>query len=146
MDSAVSGEVRELMEYEDDVVGSLMMTDHIRFRASDTVGAAAAALREQKPEYDMLYCLYVLSEEDTIEGTLSLRDIVLSDPEVKIGDIMNRDVVCVRDTDRIDALNDTIAKYNLLAVPVVDDRETLQGTVIINDAFFRLLRTRRKLI
>lgn len=144
MDSEVSGEVRELMEYEDDEVGSLMMTDFISLRESDTVENALAELRRMNPDYDLVYSLYVVAESGALVAALSLRDIMLADPEARIADIMNRDIVSVRDTDKIETLNDIIAKYNLLAVPVVNEEGLLLGSVIINDAFFSLLRSRRK--
>ena len=117
MDSEVSGEVRELMEYEDDVVGSIMMTDYLSFRESDTVETALETLRQKKPEYDTIYYLYVVSEKGALEATLSLRDIILSRPETRIGDIMNRDIVYARDTEKIESLNDMIAKYNCSRSP-----------------------------
>ena len=146
MDSEVSGEVRELMEYEDHVVGSLMMTEFLSVHESDTAESAMEMLRQKKPEYDVIYYLYVVSDTGVLDAVLTLRDLVLSSPDAKIGDIMNRDVVYALDTDTIVSLNDTITKYNLLAVPVVNADMVLLGTVIINDAFFHLLRSKRKLL
>lgn len=144
MESVASGEVRDLMEYEDNEVGSLMTTDFICFRDRDTVGATLEALRYEKPESDMIYYLYIVSDKGELEATVSLRDIVVSALETKLGDIMNEDVVFVQDTDRIESLNEIIAKYNLLAVPVVDENKILLGMVIINDVMFHLLRNKRK--
>jgi len=144
MDSEASGEVRELMEYEDYEVGSLMTTDFICFHDYDTVGFTLETLRREKPESDTIYYLYITSDKGELIATVSLRDIVISEPEVKLGDIMNRDVVYVHDTDRIDSLNDILAKYSLLAVPVVDANKILVGMVIINDVMYNLLRSRRK--
>jgi magnesium transporter len=146
MDNEVSGEVRELMEYDDNVVGSLMMTEFLSVREADTIEIAMEMLRQKKPEYDTIYYLYVVSDAGTLEAILPLRDIVVSSPEIQIGDIMNRDVIYAYDTDTIVSLNNTITKYNLLAVPVVNADMVLLGTVIINDAFFHLLRSKRKML
>lgn len=144
MESEASGEVRGLMEYEDNEVGSIMTTDYICFRDSDTVGGTLEALRREKPESDMIYYLYIVSQKGELEATVSLRDIVVSPLDTRLEDIMNEDVVFVRDTDRIESLSEIIAKYNLLAVPVVDASNVLLGMVIINDVMFRLLRSKRK--
>lgn len=146
MDGEVSGEVRELMEYDDNEIGSLMTTDYLCFHGIDTVEAALDVLRRDKPEFDTIYYLYIISEKGELEAALSLRDIIVSGPDSRLGDIMNRDIVYVHDTDPIDTLNEIVSKYNLLAVPVVDANRILLGMVIINDILFSLLQSRRKLI
>lgn len=146
MDSGVSGEVRELMEYEDDAVGSLMMTEFLCVHESDTVESALEMIRQKKPEYDVMYSLYAVTDTGVLDAVLTLRDLIIADTGAKIGDIMNRDVVYALDTDTIVSLNDTITKYSLLAVPVVNANMVLLGAVIVSDAFFHLLRTKRKLL
>ncbi len=144
MESQASGEVRDLMEYEDYEVGSLMSTEYICFHANDTVSTTLAALRREKPDADMIYYLYIVTEKGELKAMVSLRDIVVSSLEEKLDDIMDQEVVYVHDTDRIETLNDIIDKYNLLAVPVVDTNLILLGVVIINDVVYNLLRSRRK--
>jgi magnesium transporter len=144
MNSEISVEVRELMEYKDDEVGSLMTTDHISLHGNDTVQTVWEVLRRDKPKFDMVYYLYVVSDKDEIKGMVSLRDIIVSGQDAKLFDIMESDIVCVLDSDKIESLNDIIAKYNLLAVPVVDENKVLLGVVTINDVLFGLLHNRRK--
>ena len=144
MDSEASGEVRELMQYEDYEVGSLMTTDYVCFGKNDTVGATLDVLRREKPEADMIYYLYIVSDTGELQAEVPLRDLVVSSPDASLGDIMNRDVVYVQDTDKIDSLNDIISKYNLLAVPVVDADKKLVGMAIINDVVYSMLHSRRK--
>lgn len=96
-----------------------------------------------KPEPDTIYYLYVVDSEERLVSTVSLRDIIVSEPEQKLTEIMNRNVISVLDTDRIDSLNDIIAKYSLLAVPVVDASRRLVGMVVINDIMETLLKARR---
>jgi magnesium transporter len=144
MESGASDDVRELMEYEDNEVGSIMTTDYICFRDFNTVGETLEILRREKPESDMVYYLYIVSEKGELEATVSLRDIVVSGLDTKLSDIMNEDVVYVQDTDRLESLNEIIAKYSLLAVPVVGADKLLLGMVIINDVMFHLLRSKRK--
>lgn len=146
MENEASTEVRELMEYEDYEVGSLMTTDYVAFKDQYTVEDTLRILRETKPESDMIYYLYIISEDGKLEATVSLRDIVVASPETKLKDIMRTDIVYVRDIDKIDSITDIVAKYNLLAVPVTGDDKSMLGMVIINDIVFNLLRSRRKRI
>lgn len=146
MENEASTEVRELMEYEDYEVGSLMTTDFVAFKDQYTVEDTLRILRETKPESDMIYYLYIVNEDGKLEATVSLRDIVVASPETKLKDIMKTDIVYVRDIDKIDSITDIVAKYNLLAVPVTDEDKSMLGMVIINDIMFNLLRSRRKRI
>lgn len=143
MDIESSEDVRELMEYPDNTVGSIMSTDTFCFFENHTVEETIKELRQLKPESDMIYYLYVVDSEERLISTVSLRDIIISEPEVKLNQIMNQNIVYVQDTDRIDKLNEIIAKYSLLAVPVVDVNRKLLGMVVINDVMETLLRARR---
>lgn len=144
MDMESSEDVRELMEYPDNTVGSLMSTDFVSFFENHTVGETIEQLRQMKPESDMIYYLYVVDSEERLVSTVSLRDIIISEPDVKLNQIMNKNIIFVQDMDRIDTLNEIIAKYSLLAVPVVDVNRRLLGMVVINDIVETLLKSRRK--
>lgn len=144
MESEASAEVRELMEYPDDSVGSIMTTDYIFFDKDETVAATIDDLRRQKPESDVIYYLYITDRNEHLVANVSLRDLIVSDPGTRLSDIMNEEVVFVYDTDSIESLGEIITKYNLLAVPVVDEDHTLMGMVIINDVIHNLLRLKRK--
>lgn len=144
MEDEASTEVRELMEYHDNEVGSIMTTDYIHFDENITVGEIIKELREQKPDPDTIYYIYVVNAQEKLLATVSLRDIIVSEPSTKLSEIMSEDVIFVQDTDKIDSINEIISKYSLLAVPVVDEDEILTGVVVINDVVFNLLKARRK--
>jgi CBS domain-containing protein len=143
MEKDVSSEVRELMEYPDNTVGSLMTTDFIDFKESDTVEQTINRLRELKPESDVIYYLYVVDSKDKLTGVVSLRDLVISEPDTKLSEIMDNKPIYVKDMDSIESLIKIETKYNLMAVPVVDDNMVLRGTVIITDIIYELLKNRR---
>lgn len=144
MEKDASTEVRELMEYEDDEVGSLMSTDFISFKISDTVDKTLELLRELKPEEDSIYNLYVVDNQGKLTGVVPLRNLVVSNPDVVLESIMNEDYIFVCDTDSVDSLIKTVSKYSLFAIPVVDKNMELLGTVIINDIIYELIRHKRK--
>jgi len=133
MEKESSEDVRELLEYDDKEVGSLMTTDYLSFRESMTIEDTLVELRLQKPEADMIYSLFITDNDEKLIATVSLRDLVISSPELKLADIMNKQVISVQDEDKIDRLASIILKYDLLAIPVTDAQNTLVGMVVIDD-------------
>lgn len=144
MEKGASSEVRELMEYPDNAVGSLMSTEILSFKNTQTVDDAINILRKLKPEADNIYNLYVTDEKNSLIGIIPLRDLVISQPETTLQNIMTNDFISVYDTDTIDTLVKAVSKYNLLSVPVVDKDMVLLGTVIINDIVYELLKSRKR--
>lgn len=138
-----SGAIQTLLEYEEDAVGSLMTTDHLCFKESATAQEVIDQLRATKPEADRVYYLYVVDEAQRLTGTISLRDLIIAQPDASLDTFTDDNIVFVHDTDDTDVLFDIVDKYNLLAVPVVNRAGKLVGVVTINDLVHNLKRTRR---
>jgi magnesium transporter len=143
MDIEVSSEVRELLEYSDRRVGSIMNTEFISFHENETVEQALATIRLTKPEEPLLYNLFVVTHSGKLMATVSLRNLVISDPAVILKDIMRKNPVSVEDNDKLDSLAEIVSKYNLLAVPVVNKNQILEGMVVIDDIVDDLLGARK---
>ncbi len=144
MDKEASAEVRELMEYPENQVGSLMSTDYISFKEHMTVQETIQELRRLKPESDTIYYLYVVDDEERLTAILSLRDLIVAEPDIKLEQIMHRKIVFVYDQDNINSLVEIISKYSLLAVPVVDQENKMVGVVIIDDVVFEILKSKKR--
>jgi Mg/Co/Ni transporter MgtE len=145
MEKEASDEIRELLEYEPDVVGSLMSTDFVSFKNEDTIGYTIDSLRQLKPEEDEMYNIYVVDKFDKLIGTLSLRNLIINELNCKLEDVMNKNFISMFDTDNIDDLIKNVSKYNLVAVPITDQDMNLIGNVIINDIIYELLKNKRKI-
>jgi CBS domain-containing protein/sporulation protein YlmC with PRC-barrel domain len=143
MDTESSQEVRELLEYDDDLVGSLMTTDYLSFSATMTVAEVLVELRVKKPESAELYNMFVIEANDELIGSFNLRDLVVSEPDINISSIMKSEPVHLLDEQKVGAIAELVSKYNLLAVPVVDLNNQLQGMVVIDDVIEDLTRKRR---
>jgi CBS domain-containing protein/sporulation protein YlmC with PRC-barrel domain len=143
MESGSSEDVRELLEYPDRTVGSLMTTEVLSFGENSTIEEALNEIRIQKPEMEALYNLFVIDKNEKLIATLSLRDLVISEPQTKIKEIMNKNPISVFDEDKIDSLAEIISKYNLLAIPVTDYENKLEGMVVIDDVIEDLVGKRR---
>jgi CBS domain-containing protein len=134
MNAYTAGELRELVKYPEDTAGGMMTTDYVWIYPHRTTVATIRKIREIAPVSEFIYYLYVLDKSDNVLGVLSLRTLLLALPTAFIERIMNTDLVTVAaDTPAVDVAS-TIAKYDLLAVPVVDDAGKMLGIVTVDDA------------
>jgi Mg/Co/Ni transporter MgtE len=143
MEKGPSQEVRELLDYPENSVGSIMSTEILAFNENKTIEEVFIELREKKPENEELYNLFVTDENEVLIATFSLRDIVISQPNAKISEIMKPSPVHLYDYQEIDEIAEIISKYSLLAIPVVDKKNVLQGMVVIDDIIDDLIDKRR---
>lgn len=143
MDTESSQEVRELLEYPDNSVGSLMTTDVLSFKPGKTIEEVIEELRVKKPEQAELYTLFVTEDPEVLIGTFDLRDLVISQPNTLVSQIMKSDPKFLYDNQKVDDIAELISKYNLLAVPVVDYNNQLQGMVVVDDVIEDLTNKRR---
>ncbi len=143
MDDESSQEVRDLLEYSDNSVGSLMTTDFLSFNQKITVDEIIKELRDKKPEPDELYNMFVTESNEELIGTFNLRDLVLAQPGATVNQIMKTEPVVLFDDQKLDDIAEIISKYNLLAVPVVDRSNQLHGMVVVDDVVEDLINKRR---
>jgi Mg/Co/Ni transporter MgtE len=143
MESDSSEEVRELLEYPKNTVGSIMSTDFLSFNQNNTVDEVIRELRIKKPEDAELYNLFVTDKDEELVASFSLRDLVVSEPGTRIGQIMKPSPVYLYDDQEVDDIAEIISKYSLLAIPVVDENNALQGMVVIDDVVEDLINKRR---
>ena len=139
MEKEASDEIRELMEYEEHLVGSLMNTDFISCPTNYTVADVINEIRKAEEEVEQIYYVYVVSDTHKLIGVVSLRELIVSTPDKKLEDIMDKEVIYIQDNDKISDLVKAISKYNLFAMPVVDEQMELIGIVSINDIIYELL-------
>ena len=144
MEDEASEEVRELMDYDDDEVGSIMTTDYIDFYETRTVEETINELRRLKPDPETIYYLYIVNEAEKLLATISLRDLIVSEPQIRLSEIMDKNVIFIYDTDKIDSIAEIISKYSLFAVPVVDENEIMVGVVEVNDVVHNLLKAKKR--
>jgi magnesium transporter len=143
MDTESSQEVRELLEYDDDLVGSIMTTDYLSFSATSTVAEVLVELRSKKPESVELYNMFVIESNDELIGSFNLRDLVVAEPNTSVSQIMRSEPFFLYDDQKTGEIAELVSKYNLLAVPVVDQNHLLQGMVVVDDVVEDLIHERR---
>lgn len=126
-------DVQSQLSYEDDSAGRIMDPQCYALPESTTVREAIEAIQEAGREIEMIFYLYVVDSERHLVGVASLRQLLLARPVSTLGEIMNRSVIKVAtDTDQEDVA-ELATRYNLLAIPVTDDRNRLVGVVTVDD-------------
>ncbi|WP_406541004.1 magnesium transporter [Clostridium ljungdahlii] len=144
MEKEISDEVRELMEYEEYLVGSIMNTDFIACPIYYTVADVVNDICQSKEEIDEIYYVYVVSDENKLVGIVSLRDLIISKQDKKLEDIMIKEVIYMKDTDEIRDLVKAVSKYNLFSIPVIDEQMHIIGIVNINDIFYEITKSNKR--
>jgi magnesium transporter len=126
-------DIRTLLSFPEGSAGSVMTTEYASLPADITAGDAIVRLRQQAPSRETIYYIYVLDEVRHLLGFISLRDLILAKPAARVGDIMQHDVISVRaDQDQEDVARE-LAKYDFLALPVVDNQNCLIGIITHDD-------------
>ncbi|HEV3086318.1 MAG TPA: CBS domain-containing protein [Candidatus Elarobacter sp.] len=142
MDAETAEDLRELVAYDEDTAGGLMTTDYFWIYPHRTVAATIAKIRQIAPETEFIYYLYVTDQSEKLLGTLSLRTLLLSAPDATIHSIMDTDIISVRPDTSAEDVTATIARYDLLAVPVTDERGKMLGIVTVDDAIDAIIPER----
>lgn len=145
MESDDAEDVRELMQYEQGTAGALMTNEFIAFSSHITTEEAINQLRELSPTAETIYYLYVMDDEEHLQGVLSLRELIVAAPQTTLKDLMHTKVAVVQDEDNYQKVAEVINKYSLLAVPVVDEQNVMVGIVTVDDILDILMPERGKL-
>ncbi|MCS6986031.1 MAG: magnesium transporter [Sphingomonadaceae bacterium] len=127
-------DIRRLASYPEGTAGSIMSSDYAVLSPELTAAQAIDRLRAEAPDRETIYDAYVIDADRRLVGVVSLRDLLLAPPDRRVADIMTREVVFVRVDDPREAVAETIAQYDLLAVPVVNGGDALVGIVTVDDA------------
>ena len=123
----------QLLGYAPETAGRLMTTEFIDLKEFHSAAQALAIVRRRARQTETIYALYVTDASRHLTGILSLRDLVVADPEARVGDVMTREAISVStDTDQEEVAR-AIQRYDFLAMPVVDREQRLVGIVTVDD-------------
>lgn len=127
-------DIRRLAAYREGTAGALMTSDYATLAAQMNVSQALAALRKEAPDAETIYHAYIIDEQRKLLGVVSLRVLILASPEQLMTDIMVRGPVACHVNDDQEDVAKTVARYDLIALPIVDDSGALVGIVTHDDA------------
>jgi len=144
MEPDEASDVKELLKYPDDTAGGLMTPEFVAVPSGMTAQEAIGYLRKAGEEAETIYYCYVVDSENRLVGVFSLRDLIVAPPTKVIDDIMVRDVIAVSSDTSQEETAGLMARYNLLAIPVVDGERKVLGIVTVDDAIDAVLPVRLK--
>jgi len=128
-----SEEVEDLLRYDDDTAGGIMVPDFIALKEDTTAKEAIESLQKEHQDVEMAFYLYVVDEYGKLTGVSSLRQLVVVPPETMLKDFMATDVFSVQTDMDQEEVAKIVARYDILAVPVVDETNRLVGIVTVDD-------------
>lgn len=131
---AERSDIRKLLSYPEDSAGAIMTTEYASLPEDISVAQALEKLRLQAPDSEIISYIYVVDEGRRLQGIVSLRELIFARPSRPLSEITNRDVISVRVDDDQEFVAQQMAKYDFVAIPVVDHQNQLVGIVTHDDA------------
>ena len=141
MDAEDAEDVRKLLAYPVDSAGGLMTTEYVDVPIGLTAEQAIDYLRKNASEAETIFYVYVTDPQNRLMGVFSLSDLVLANPGTPVTDFMHRRIVTAQPLDDQNHIAMLVSKYNLLAIPIVDEQNTLHGIVTSDDALDQIIPT-----
>ena len=128
-----AGDIVDLLKYDEDTAGGLMGTEMIVVNENWSMPKCIDEMRKQAEEVDEIHYVYVVDDDDRLRGVLPLKNLITNPSVSKIKHVMKKDPIAVHDSDSIEEVTQTIEKYDLVAVPVIDSIGRLVGRITIDD-------------
>ncbi len=128
-----ASDIVDLLTYDEDTAGGLMAKELIKVNANWTVMRCVKEMRKQAEDLDFVYTIYVVNDKNILLGTLSLKRLLLTDSKTIISEIMKEDIIKVNASLSQEEVAYTMNKYDLVVLPVVNDKEQLLGRITADD-------------
>jgi Mg/Co/Ni transporter MgtE len=133
MEADEAEEIQELMEHEEDSAGGFMNSEFLSITSNMTIEDALEQARLVAPDIDTVFYAYVLDENDRLEGVISLKDLLVNPSNSLISELMEDNVKSVKVDAEPEEIYHLLTKYNLIAIPVLDDDGKMAGIVTVDD-------------
>jgi magnesium transporter len=133
VDAEHKAEIEELLAYDEDTAGGLMAKELVKVYETWTVAGCMRRIRGQAKDVTRVHSIYVVDKQDKLIGRLSLKDLIIAKSDQKIAEISNSSVDFVNVHDDVEEVAKVMQKYDLEAIPVVDDNQMLLGRITIDD-------------
>jgi magnesium transporter len=141
MDNEDAEDIKKLLEYPEDTAGGIMNTNFFAVTPELTTEQVLTMLRTTSEDFETVFYIYVLDSSNRLVGVFSLRDLVISQPSTPVSEFMEPRVVTLDLNDSQEECAQVISKYNLIAIPVVDEENRMYGIVTADDALDKIIPT-----
>ena len=125
--------INQFLRYPDYTAGSIMTIEFVEFHSNYTVRQAMNTLKRTGLDKETIYTCYVIDEQRKLMGSVALRHLIMADDDTPITEVMDAAIVSVHTLDDRELVADTVRKYDLISIPVVDNENRLVGIVTIDD-------------
>ncbi|MBR6171880.1 MAG: magnesium transporter [Eubacterium sp.] len=132
-DPVTRREINELLKYPEDSAGSIMTTEYVRLQEGMTVQQAFDRIRKVGVDKETIYTCYVTNAKRELLGVVTIKDLLLSEYETEIRDIMETNIIYVTTTEDQEKVAHSFDRYNFLSLPVVDNEHRLVGIITFDD-------------
>jgi len=139
MEDEEAEDVQELLAYDDATAGGMMTTEYIAIEEDLNANQTIEHLRKNAPDAETIYYVYVIDRDERLVGVISLRELIVAHPDTPVSEFMVTKIIYVRLDTPTEEVVQIMGDYNLLALPVVDDENKLQGIVTVDDALQHVL-------
>jgi len=129
-------DIQRLWEYPEGTAGAVMTTDFAKLSETLTVSQALEELSRQLEDFETVYYLYIVDDNDHLRGLVTFRNMlssIIRKPDTRLSDLMETEIVAVNVHDDQEEVANRVARYDLLAIPVVDDERRLVGIITHDD-------------
>lgn len=133
MEEEAADEIKDLLHYEEKTAGSIMTTEYVVVTTDMNVKQAMRHLRQEAPDAETIYYIYVVNQDRKLVGVISLRDLIIADGAEIIEDLMSDRIVSVSVGDDQEQIAQMMRDYDFLALPVVDFQNHLLGIITVDD-------------
>ncbi len=141
MEDDEAEDVRKLLTYPENTAGGIMNTEYFIVPSYFNASQVMERLRDTASEAETIFYIYVADQDEHLLGVFSLRQLVLAQPDACVMDFMEKRIVTVDLLDSQEDCAQVVSKYNLLAVPVVDEQKRIHGIVTADDALDKIIPT-----
>ncbi|KKM99311.1 hypothetical protein LCGC14_1149180 [marine sediment metagenome] len=133
MEKEEAQDVRELMRYDKNTAGGRMTTDFAQIEKGITVEETLKSLRKTAKDLEMIYYIYIADRTDKLLGVVSLKDLIIAQPEREIDEIMHTKLIAIPINMDQEQVAKRIARYDFLALPVIDKEGKIKGIITVDD-------------
>jgi magnesium transporter len=141
MEKEDADDVRKLLAYPEESAGGIMTTEYASIPPDLTAMQAIQVLRGMADEVETMFYVYVVDKEQHLIGSFSLNNLIFAAPAQKVSEFMTEHLITVNLTDDQETVAQIVSKYDLLAIPVVDEQNHLHGIVTADDALDKIIPT-----
>lgn len=125
--------INQYLSYPDSSAGSIMTSEYVDLKKSMTVGEALRRIRKTGDDKETIYICFVTSKDRTLEGIVTVKDLLLADDDVVVEDLMDTNIIFATTMEDQESVSEKFSDYDLMALPVVDMENRLVGIVTVDD-------------